>query len=270
LNTPQTSLLPETPHDLQWPALLDAQAQLQSMLDAWWRVNDDLRLLRGQDANEAQAITEVHTDLDILARQLRRLQRGVNDMADLRSRRRDAAAMKALTPTGDQANAVRERLVQIDLNLSALYRHLQPMCRQTLASLGQEGDTDSLPPLWDAEVRVDLDYMMDETHPQYNEHSNNILASQEAIVSSLNAQGKLGDILRNDTEQDNWLDYPHPWMSRQGWLTHDLLEHDYGKHPHFGVATLLHTQSVWVEVHTVRSYVYDLQTGCFVAPKADQ
>jgi hypothetical protein len=235
-------------------------------------VNDGLRLLPGQDPDEAQAIAEMHADLDTLAQQLRRVQRGIQNMAELRSRRRDAAAMRALTPTAEQATAVRERLAKLDFNLSALYQQLQPMCRKTVESLveaAQTGDSSPKPPLWDAEVRADLNYMIDETHPQYDEHSNNILATQEAIYWSVNAQSRRSDIRPDDIEEDNWLDYPHPWMTRQGWLTHDLLEHDYGKHPRFGVAALLHTQSILVEVRTVRSYVYDLQTGGFVAPKAE-
>lgn len=273
MSTTQSSTKPVDPHDLQWPALLDAQTQLQNMHDAWWRVNDGLRLLRGQDPDEARAIGEVHADLDILAQQLRRIQGGIENMTELRSRRYDAAAMQALTPTADQTTAVREHLAKLDLNLSALYQQLQPMCRQTVESLmeaAQAGDTSPQPPLWDAEVRADLNYMIDETHPQYDERSNNILANQEAICWSVSAQCRRSDIRPDDIEEDNWLDYPHPWMTRQGWLTHDLLEHDYGKHPRFGLAALLHTQSIWVEVHTVRSYVYDLQAGRFVAPKTER
>jgi hypothetical protein len=53
-------------------------------------------------------------------------------------------------------------------------------------------------------------------------------------------------------------------MDRQGWLTHDVLEHNYGHNPRLGLPALLRTGHIYVDVHAVRSYVFDLQTGQFV------
>lgn len=255
--------------DLQWAGLLDANAQLNTMRDAWWRVNAGLRLLRGQDADEIHPLGEVIDDLKALEKKLGHVERAVQYMVRKTGQKRDAAALQDMTPSDEYDCAVRERLAQIDLNLSGLYQEMQAMCRQSAAPLVQEAQADAASnhsPLWDAEVHADLDYMIDEPHPLYDKESNNILAKQEAIHWTVNATGLKDHIRPDNTEQDNWLDCLHPWMNRQGWLTHDLLEHHYGQSPYFGVATLLQTQTIWVEVHTVRSYAYDLKAGKFVTP----
>ena len=85
---------------------------------------------------------------------------------------------------------------------------------------------------------------------------------------NVNAEGVKSREMDDDPELDNWLDYKHTWMSRQGWLTHDVLEHNHGQQPRFGVAALLHTGFIWVEVNTLRSYVVDLNAGQFLPPEA--
>jgi hypothetical protein len=256
--------------NVEMPALLDAQAQWQVMNDAWWRVNDALRLLRGQDDDEAEFLSDALTDLDALHVQMRRLQRSVDHLAESVRERHDASALKALTPSPQKETEVRARLAQADQNLNALYQHLQALCRQNAASLVQEIQQPiegSAFPLHDAEVHVELDYLLDESNPLFDDQSNNILARQEPIFCSVTARGAKICTRPDDPEHDNWLDHKHPWMVHQGWLTHDVLEHNDGKNPRFGVAALLHTDTVWVEVHAVRSYAYDLRAGQFVVPE---
>ena len=92
-----------------------------------------------------------------------------------------------------------------------------------------------------------------------------VLAHQEALFCWVSKQQVCDNAMEEDLEKENWLDYPHRWMDWQCWLTHDVLEHNYGQNPRFGVAALLHTGTIWVEVNTVRSYVFDLNAGRFIA-----
>lgn len=249
-------------NDVQIPALMDAQAQLKLMQDAWWRVNDALLL--------AQISDEAINDLNALKEKLKHLQRTVNQLAEQARTHHDQITLEELSPIRQDKEDVRKRLAHADLNLSALYQHLQVLCHRSAESLAQEVSSKSINndfSFWDAEVRAELDYMLDESHPLYDENSDNILASQEPIFWPVTAEGVQAHVMSDDPTHDNWLDYQSPWMTRQGWLTHDVLEHNYGRHPRFGMAALLHTHTVWVEVHTVRSYAYDLHAGKFVKPE---
>ncbi|WP_089956159.1 hypothetical protein [Limnohabitans sp. 2KL-3] len=122
-------------------------------------------------------------------------------------------------------------------------------------------------PLWGAEVEVRLDHMLDESKALHDEMSNKLLASQEAMGGRVGPEGLNMQVMDDDPAVHNWLDEKNPWMDRQGWLTHDLLAHNRGHHPRFGVAALLQTNTVWVEVHTVRSYVFDLRAGALISPE---
>ncbi|OYU10511.1 MAG: hypothetical protein CFE38_17360 [Comamonadaceae bacterium PBBC1] len=127
----------------------------------------------------------------------------------------------------------------------------------------------------DAEVEVRLEYKLDESNALYDEMSNKLLASQEAMGGRVGPEGLNMQVMDDDPavhnwldEKHNWLDEKHRWMDRQGWLTHDLLAHNRGHHPRFGVAALLQTDTVWVEVHTVHSYAFDLRAGVFASPES--
>lgn len=54
-------------------------------------------------------------------------------------------------------------------------------------------------------------------------------------------------------------------MAHQCWLTHDVLEYSHGHNPSMGLPALLRTGLIYVDVHSVRSYVFDVRTGQFVA-----
>ncbi|MGV0985890.1 MAG: hypothetical protein ACOYB2_15165 [Limnohabitans sp.] len=254
--------------DVQFAALQDAIAQTQVMLDAWWRVNDAVRLLHAQNA-DAPECSKVLAQVQAIDRPIRHLQASLMDMAAHAADERDGLAVAAITTTPESEALVRERLKQADLHLSALYKKLQRFCHQAASPLVDEMSGDAaqdLPPLWDAQVEAKLDYLLDESNPLFDEESNNILASQEAVSWHIRPEGNIFHVMDDDPAVDNWLDYSHRWMQRQGWLTHDVLEHNHGHHPRFGVAALLQTGTVWVEVHTVRSYAFDFHAGKFLSP----
>ncbi|WP_233254962.1 hypothetical protein [Limnohabitans sp. T6-5] len=274
--TPETPPVPNyqnAPHeadpmDLFMPALQDAIEQLEVMHDAWWRVNDALLLLHNMETVDPAFMPDALADLEVLRVKIGHLKHAVRWELDEQRQRMDARAVQAMTRSPEDTAALRTQLAQADLNLSTLYQHLLQLGKQCGQPLVQElsGHASGFPPpMWDAEVRVSLDYMLNDDHPLYDDRSNNHLARQEPINWHVNAEGVKSREMDDDPQQDNWLDYKHAWMSRQGWLTHDVLEHNYGHHPHFGVAALLHTGFIWVEVNTVRSYVFDLNSGRFIA-----
>ena len=258
------------PDDVQWAALQDAVAQAQVMHDAWWRVNNAMRLWCAQSP-DAPAGAKALAQVQALRLPLKLLKQSLRHMAQKAGKARDASAMAAMTATPEGEALVRERLKQADLNLSALYQQLQALCAHSAAPLVREvahPAGQGLPPLSDAEVEVRLEYMLDESNALHDEMSNNILASQEALGGRVGPEGLNMQVMDDDPAVHNWLDEKHPWMVRQGWLTHDLLAHNRGHHPSFGVAALLQTDTVWVEVHTVRSYAFDLRAGDFVSPES--
>jgi hypothetical protein len=259
-----------TPDDVQRAALQDAMAQAQVMHDAWWRVNDALRLWCAQSP-DAPAGAKALAQVQALRGPIMLLKQSLRRMAQQAGEARDASALAAMTATPEGEALVRARLKQADLNLSALYQQLQALCVHSAAPLVREVADPAgqgLPPLCDAEVEVRLDYKLDESNALYDEMSNNILASQEAMGGRVGPEGLNMQVMDDDPAVDNWLDYKHRWMDRQGWLTHDVLEHNHGHHPRFGVAALLQTDTVWVEVHTVRSYAFDLRAGEFISPES--
>jgi hypothetical protein len=212
------------------------------------------------------------TDLEVLRKKIGHLQHTVRRELDERRQCLDARAVKAMAYSPEGTAVLRARLAQADLNLSKLYQHLVQLGKQCGQPLVQEvagHESGFPPPMWDAEVRVSLDYMLDDDHPLYDESSNNQLARQEPINWHVKAGGVKSREMDDDPQQDNWLYQKHTWMNRQGWLTCDVLEHNHGHHPRFGVAALLHTGSIWGEVNTVCSYVFDLKSGCYIAQRSD-
>lgn len=120
-------------------------------------------------------------------------------------------------------------------------------------------------------MHVELDYTLDEADPQYDEDQDNTLARQEVLnwYTGLQHADWMDPQDQAMRTHDNWLDHPHCWMDRQCWLTHDLLKHNYGQNPRMGVAAMLRTGYISVDVHAVRSYVYDLRQGVFLSRDAD-
>jgi hypothetical protein len=255
----------------QMTALQDAAAQLRRMDDAWWRVNDDLRLLRGLGPEAATFIDGALADLDNLDRPVNRLRKKVLGQLERCRDRIDVHAVRAMTQSPEDEATLRARLAQADVNLGVLYKHLLQLGRQFAQPLVNEvlGNEPGFPPLaLDAAVRIDLDYLCDQDHPPNDAKAGHVMAHQEALFCWVTKKQVCDNAMKEDLEKENWIDMSHPWMDRQCWLTHDVLEHNYGHNPHFGVAALLQTGTVRVQVKTTRSYEYDLHAGRFASPDA--
>lgn len=259
------------PLKAQMTALQDAAAQLRRMDDACRRVNEDLRLLRCLGPAGATFIDGALADSHHLDRPVHRLRNKVLRQLERCRDRIDAHAVSAMTRSPEEEATLRARLAQADVNLGVLYTHLLQLGREFAQPLVNEdlGDEPGFPPLAsDAVVRVDLDYLCDQDQPTQDYKAAQVLAHQEALFCWVSKQQVCDNAMEEDLEKENWLDYPHRWMDWQCWLTHDVLEHNYGHNPHFGVAALLQTRMVRVQVKTTRSYEYDLHAGRFVSPDA--
>lgn len=179
----------------------------------------------------------------------------------------DKTELAGMAQTPEQVTALRARIAQANQHLMALYPQLVALAQHAAKPLYQEWEApQGATPLQDGCMHVELSYCLDEADPTYDDNADNILTEQEVLFW---ATGKHSSALFTSEEHamrinDNWLDHRHTWMTHQCWLTHDVLEHNYGQSPLGGLAALLRVKDVYIDVHSVRSYTFDLQTGRFV------
>lgn len=188
-------------------------------------------------------------------------------LVDTWVRAHDAAALHELASTPAHEAQLRQRIAHANQSLQTLYPQLLALCQQVAARLQQEWQSPSPQnPLHDGHVHVELHYELDGADVQYVDDQDNLLTKQVVLDWSTGPQGcsDFDPEAQSDRIHDNWLDHPHPWMDQQCWLAHDLLEHSYGSNPRMGVAALSRTGRVYVDVHSVRSYEYDLCNAVFV------
>jgi hypothetical protein len=124
-----------------------------------------------------------------------------------------------------------------------------------------------LPLAGNALVSVELEYLPDQNELTHTDQGGTVLAHQEALFCWDSDKGIRDNAMEEDLENERWIDLSHPWMSWQSSLIHDVLEHNYGRNPRFGVAALLKTGAVRVQLRTQRTYEYDLNKGLFVLPE---
>ncbi|PUE06884.1 hypothetical protein B9Z51_13230 [Limnohabitans sp. T6-5] len=257
--------------ETQMATLELALTQMRLIDNAWWRVNDALCLLRGLEADGVPFMEMALADLKALEKSVWILKDAIKRQMESCRERMDAQAVDAMTQSPEDEASLRARLVQADLNLHVLYKHSLQLGRQTAQSLVNEamGRESGFPPLADnAVVRVELEYLPDQNELTHTDQGGTVLAHQEALFCWVSDKGISDNAIEEDLENENWMDFSHPWMSWQSWLTHDVLEHNYGRNPRFGVAALLKTGTVRVQLRTVRLYEYDLHAGQFVSPSS--
>lgn len=257
--------------ETQMATLELALAQMRVIDDAWWRVNDDLRLLRGLEADGVPFMDTALAELKTLEKLIWSLKDAIKWQIESCRKRMDAQAVDAMTRSPEDESVLRARLAQADVNLRMLYKHSLQLGRQRAQSLLNEalGHEPGFPPLaGDVVVNVELDYLLDQGQPMHDDQDGHILAHQEALFCWISDKEISDNAMEEDLENENWLDYRHKWMSRQCWLTHEVLEHNHGHNLRFGMAALLKTGTVRVLVRTKRSYEYDLHAGRFVSPSS--
>lgn len=161
---------------------------------------------------------------------------------------------------------IKNLLAEADQNLDLLYQNLPSICKRgfelTIQGGGPESVEDAV--LFAAKVTTKLEYRLSKSHPFYDEDFNTLRVQDDVYRCDIDAdKQRVQDDLMPSY---NWIDYNTPWMTHQSWLTHDALEHNYGRYPCFGKGALLNTGTIVVEVDVTRSYIYDLHAGKFLAP----
>lgn len=154
------------------------------------------------------------------------------------------------------------RLEVIDGHLRDLQKFLVQL-RQSLHAALEKEVADSASDLRDFELEANLDFILSQNDPQYDVESDNILASRDGFLDThLHAgtiEAKLAAI-----DSHNFCDTPNHPMPQQGWLSHDVMEHDMGiDSPAIGPQGLLRVGKVWVDVIIKRQYWLNLHTGQF-------
>jgi hypothetical protein len=145
-------------------------------------------------------------------------------------------------------------------------RELQKFLIQQGQALTIELETELANPtssLADFEIETQLHYVLVKDDPQYDEEDDNILTSRTQFRAATSNELPLDDqLLEIDTQ--NFADSPNHPMPQQGWLSHDVMEHDLGiDSPAIGPRGLLRVGKVWVEVIAKRQYWLNLHTGLF-------
>jgi hypothetical protein len=229
-----------------------------------WTLDDTVRPLSPEVVTQKDACLQAFAELNGMCR---KMNRSLSRLVDTWARAHDAAVLEKIANTPEQEAQLRARIAQADQSLKSLYPQLLALCQQAAMPVQQEWQT-PLPqqPLHEGRVHVALDYTLDATDAQFDEDQDNTLARQEVLswVTGLNSAWLFDPKDEAMRINDNWLDYKHPWMSQQCWLSHDVLEHNYGQNPRMGLAALLRTGCIYVDVHSVRSYVFDMQQERFV------
>jgi len=264
------------PNDPLATAIHKVQLGIRPLQQACWRLIDLARVHAPepdpQGRFDAQQVwTELQAELEALSETCSRLIQTLRRAAQAWSPQQDEAALARMASSPAREAELRKRIAQLDRHLMGLYLQLVSLCEQAATPLQQEWQAPQAGrPLHRAHVEVELEYTLAGTDPCYDDNDDNTLAVQELLSWSAGFGGVEVPNAESVHMQihDNWLDYPHPWMAHQCWLTHDVLEHNHGHHPRMGLPALLRTGRIHVDVHAVRSYVFDLQTGQFVARDA--
>lgn len=136
----------------------------------------------------------------------------------------------------------RQRLEKFDALLRELHQTLLNEYVATKSQLEYELDAGNSN-LIDYEMEVKLDYYLSESDPGYIADSDNILATRKVFLS-----------LDSECNALN---------QAQGYLTHDVVCHDYGSSPAIGKAGLLRADNVWVDFVITRQYCLSLESGAF-------
>ena len=154
------------------------------------------------------------------------------------------------------------RLGIIDLQLRELQKFLIRQGRALTIELETEL-TNPTSSLADFELENQLHFILAKDDPQYDEEDDNILTSRTQFRAAMSNELPLeNQLLEIDTQ--NFADSPNHPMPQQGWLSHDVMEHDLGiDSPAIGPRGLLRVAKVWVEVIVKRQYWLNLHTGQF-------
>ena len=161
---------------------------------------------------------------------------------------------------GEEKATAMATLAAMDVQL----RSLQKIVLRTTDQQAKQFEAEIALPgslLADFEIDAELNYLLAEDDPAYDENSDNILATRDGWVGK--SGGKSLCSLEAEVDEINYADHSH-LMPSQGWYLHDLSDHDMGPgRPALSPLELLSIEKVWVNITTTRQYCLNLRTGAF-------
>lgn len=230
-------------HNAQRQAEIDT---LLAHLATYWRQNQTLQLheiLEHLMPNGAVQLDGPDRDDTTLLHALRAAQKArqrPNDNAD---------------PEKNISEHQLQKVAVIDTHLRRLHQAILREYHATATQLEQELQTGN------ASLR---DYEIDATLTYFNGAST--VAEQTVLLPNLVTSADLEDALQ-DIETDNYADPSTPY--KQGFITHDVIDHGTPAAPGIGVAGLLRAERVWVDFVVTRQYCMSLESGALQGPELD-
>ncbi len=201
-------------------------------------------------------LVDVACSLAHMEQEMHKLTNRVNQLVDAQ---RQPPAFSAVTT--DSVTHI-ARLSTIDRHLRALQKFLILQGQSLTMSLENEL-TDPASNVADFEIETHLHYVLAKDDPQYDEEDDNILTSRTQFCAVTSNELPLEKQL-SEIDVQNFADSPKHPMPQQGWLSHDVMEHDLGiDSPAIGNQGLLRVGKVWIEIITKRQYSLNLHTGQF-------
>ena len=259
-------------HDPLRLAMQKVLQRIQTLQQACWRLTDLTRVHVNVPQPDPEGLfdsqnvwADLMAALEAMSGTCSKLTQTTRRTARVWMPPQDQAALASMASTPAQEAELRERIAQLAKTMMGLYPQLLALSEQVEAPLQQKWHAPQAGrPLNEASTRVELEYILDASDPYYDEKDDNTLAVQELLfwcsgIEMLDAESQKMRI------HDNWVDSLHHWMAHQCWLTHDVLEHNHGQNPRMGLPALLRTGLIYVDIHSVRSYLFDVRTGQFVA-----
>ncbi len=152
-----------------------------------------------------------------------------------------------------------QRIIKFDANLRELHKNLLREFVATESNLDAQLD-DKESNLIDYEIDIKLEYLLPESDPSYDENSDNVLATRDVLFPYDYKQYGLNRMLQ-EIDSDDFHDSPSSAEYKQGYLTHDVVRHNYGFSREIGEDDLLRTKDVWVNFIITRQYCLSLETG---------
>ena len=201
-------------------------------------------------------LVDVACSLAHMEQEMHKLINRVNQLADAQ---REPPASSVVT-TDSETHTY--RLGIIDRHLRELQKFLIQQGQSLTTDLENEV-ADPASSLSDFEIETQLHYVLAKDDSQYDEVDDNILTTRAQFRAVTSKELPLeNQLLKIDTQNfSDSSDHPIP---QQGWLSHDVMEHDMGiNSPAIGPQGLLRVGKVWVEVITKRQYWLNLHTGQF-------
>ena len=158
-----------------------------------------------------------------------------------------------------EPEATLQRIIKIDANLRELHKNLLREFVATENTLDKEMNG-ARSNLIDYEIEIKLEYFLPESDPAYDEQSDNILTTRDVLFPYDYEQDGLKRVLK-EIETDDFHDSPASAEYKQGYLSHDVVRHDYRYNHAIGEDGLLRVEDVWVDFVITRQYRMSLESG---------